>query len=225
MRVFKYASVILLNVVLLLISFYAVWGWIVMAEIRAKSLAKGYDPDKVMDSLLISNFAGNTTIGTNGYSFVPDRLSDKNAYPEFVRIAPEIVLRFIDASNGSTVVKEFEYPLIGPFVRLPNDFVSLLFSICLGYIISTSLLLVKLLRGTVTRCSYIILKPIAGGLAAGGLFLFALSGGKVLIEGSASISSAGVGLLAIVGALSCERFDKLLRKTLSGNGEKQDETK
>lgn len=108
MKILKYAAIILINLVFFITSLYLAWGWVVMAEIRSKALAQGYNPEEVIDSLLSSIFEGKTTIGPNSYSFQADRSSGKFRYPEFVRISPEIVYRsIVVGTNGAPQVAEF----------------------------------------------------------------------------------------------------------------------
>lgn len=214
-------GIVALNTILFLLSLYLVWGWVTVGDIHTKCEKQGVDFDQVMESLISNGPNINEEQKTNGtlavnLSWTPSK------FPAFRRYALSFAKNEIVISNSTTnsvaggnyhleSVYSFDGGLIEPFAALSENVVNFLFACGLGYLMSCAILLVKALRKNSMTVGYVLLRPIAGGLVAGCLFLVILAGGRVFWEKASPVNGPSVGLLAAFAAVYCERFERWLK--------------
>lgn len=231
-RVLQYIGVVALNGILLLASAYLVWGWITLSDIRSKCEKKGYDFDAVMSSLISSpsdlmtlvNLYSGTNIhpaGTN-LSLINTQFVEFGRYGvHFLRLGSDHTTteKAKNGTNEITVRQRVRDDSMGgfiePFAFMSDNFVNLLFCLGIGYLMSSTLLLLKLLKNTTLSIRYIVLRPVAGSLVGGCLFILVLSGGALFWTNASHVSGLSIGVLAAFGAAYCERFERVLKKGLS----------
>ena len=74
-------------------------------------------------------------------------------------------------SGGGAFIGGF----IEPFAFMSDNFVNLVFCMGIGYLLSSTILLLNLLKNAPISIRYVFLRPIAGSLVGGCLFIPVLS--------------------------------------------------
>ena len=106
-----------------------------------------------------------------------------------------------------------------------RNVVNALFCFGAGYMISTTLILTRWLRKASFPRSFVLLRPLAGGLASAILFLVVLSGGKIVWNQVSGVNVLALGIISVVGSVYCERLDRILKLGLqSRNAKKREKT-
>jgi hypothetical protein len=100
---------------------------------------------------------------------------------------------------------------------MSDNFLNFIFCLGIGYLMSLTLLLLKFLRQDTLSIRFILLRPIAGALVGGCLFILVLSGGALFWTNTAHVSGLSIGVLAAFGAVYCERFERVLKKGFARN--------
>lgn len=148
-----------------------------------------------------------------------------NNFPEFGRFA--FTFLTMDYESGKAVstngiaretgnsTDAYMGGLIEPFAFMADNFVNLVFCMGIGYLMSSTLLPLKLLKIAPLSIRYMIIRPIAGSLVGGCLFLLVLSGGALFWTNTSLVSGLSIGVLAAFGSVYCERFERVLKKGFS----------
>jgi amino acid transporter len=103
---------------------------------------------------------------------------------------------------------------INPFLFFSDNVLNVLFSFALGYAISSVFVLLKYLERGEVSDRYVVLRPIAGGAVSACIFVMVISGGNLIWQQVSGVNGLSVGVIAAIGSVYCERFERMLTKSL-----------
>jgi hypothetical protein len=208
------------HIPLLLLSAFCLWGWVTVSDIKIQAEKHGYDYNAVIAAMLGEPVETNALggIGPNSRSPTPPPVSFLNR----LRIGESLSLsRNLTNSLGQPVTESLEVKVsyLDPFFRISVNAVNVLFIFGIGYIMSSVLVWSAYLRNKPITVRFWVLRPIVGAMVSVCLYIIVLSGGRILWDGTAQPNSLSLGLIAVLGSLYGERFEKMLATSLSGNRE------
>lgn len=215
----QYVAIAIVNSLLFLLSLYCLWGWVTVSDIKAQSEKHGYDFDRVMASMVSESTNANFGRGTTSET-VTLSPKDESLFKRLKIGESASIQRSVTNNLGQPMIELFEIKVgyLDPFFRVSDNVVNLVFTFGVGYVMSSVLVMLALLKKKPVAKSFILLRPLAGAMVSVCLFVVVLSGGRILWESAAHPNGLSVGIIAAIGSLYCERFDKILAKSLPGRG-------
>ena len=218
LETFKKWTRYLTSAFLLAGSLYCIWGWITISDLKSECQRKGLDSAQVLSALQYLPAAKITQLSTNGPTSTLELLPGPAVPPGFRRYSPGFHHTSAENESSSTGTKEvmdiFMVSPLNPFLFFADNALNVIFCFALGYAISSVFVLLKYLkRGDVSE-RYALLRPIAGGAVSACIFVMVLSGGNLIWQQVSGVNGLSVGVIAAIGSVYCERFERILTKSL-----------
>lgn len=210
--------------IFLCISIYTIWGWLTLADIKKKALENNLSVEVVLDSLWAGAFhdvefstssKNNKDSEANNSSEI--RISMKA--PAERRFLNRLNIQYCSVSSTGGY-KEISF--LVPFLCISDNVANFLFCFGIGYLISLLLVLVKMIKGKSSlTLNYAFLRPPLGALASSCLFLLVIAGGTLMWENVSNVKSLSLGAISIIGALYCEKLEKILSNSITAQADKE----
>jgi hypothetical protein len=207
-----------------LISIYIMWGWITVRDVQTKAREKGLDPDDVIEWLVTPPYFNITFKAGDSEATIKEqaasRVYGRPEFEPFRRFRATLPTFSVtmrehgkDSGNKKLDFEHAEINLFTPFGKASENVLNACFAFAIGYILSTTIVILRALRGD-TSTKYLLLRPLAGALSAACLFLLVLSGASIVWSRVSDANALSIGVIAAFGSLYCERFEAILRRSI-----------
>lgn len=199
------------------------WGWLTLADIKKNAIENNLNVEAVLDSLWAGAFhdiefsASSNSVKNSEAHNSETRISLKT--PTERRYLNRLNIQYwsIPEKGG---FKEISF--LVPFLCISDNVANFLFCFGIGYLISLLLVLVKMIKGRSTMTLlYIFLRPPLGALASSCLFILVIAGGTLMWENVSNVKSLSLGAISIIGALYCEKLEKILSNSITAQADKE----
>jgi hypothetical protein len=116
-----------------------------------------------------------------------------------------------NSPSGGRQITMLDVSPLMPFLQMSENFLNLVYCFALGYFVSFIVMLVRIYRGVEQAVRVIASRPLLGGLCAACLYVLSIAATDLLLEQRGDFRFGSLPAMALIGALSVERFDRLLR--------------
>lgn len=190
---------------LVIFSFYLVWGWITLNDIRQYCDDHNLDYEQFamgcIPELPGFNFAQNRENGDSEFEILSrSNKSDGQHGPE------RYFVHFLRVSFGGEGSPEIlAGSLLSPFLFMTENTANAVFCLGLGYIISLLIVGIRFNKGDDVSFSQVLCRPLLGSLGSMVFFLIVFSGGKLLWAETSGVSGVSLGVIALIASIHCEK--------------------
>lgn len=230
-------SVYVVNIILFALSCYIIWGWMTLSDIKKFATKNNLDNQKLMSFLYYgyidelssyskTNHSKTVNKATQDTQDTQDNQDTQNAKCNFSKKELYLCLRRYLHTNVKKHNEKNFYetgavksetttvtiiPWLYPFLCISETVANFLFCFGIGFLLSFLLVLIKVLKTKENLADkYLLIRPFAGGLAASSLYIIIIAGGTLLWNNVSDIKSFSLGIISVLGAVYCEKFEHLI---------------
>ena len=186
------------------LSIYLIWGWLTINDICTWSAKQGLDSEKVL-SYLAQDPDFELVSDPNGR--MSARIKPTSGGPHYAisRLALGFAMVTLEEGKGSVRIGS----LLQPFLFLSENVNRLFCCFGIGYMTGLLVVGIEFLRKKECTQSRLIIRPLAGALAACLLFIIVISGGAIIWNEVAGMNGLSLGMIGVIGSLFCDRLKVL----------------
>ena len=194
---------ILATVILTILSLYLIWGWLTLEDIRKYCSTNKLDFEETLRELVPGNSIEGFKGDKNGWSL--EHYKSGSALPVYRYLVPfDLTTMSKDGFSATTGA------VLEPFLGFSENVRHSIFCFAVGYLVGLLVIGVERLRGLYLSCSWILLRPLLGGLSAMLLLIIVISGGELIWNEVSGLRGLSVGLIGAIGSLMYDHFTALV---------------